>query len=453
MNISFAEAARVMGGRTVGPARGRVTGAAINSKEVRPGDLFFALRGSAFDGHDFVKEAIFRGAAGAVVAREVPDAGPLIITPEPASALVDLAAWVRDTFDPLVVGITGSTGKTTVKDLLASITSPLMPTVASPESFNNDLGVPLTLTACRRETEVVICEMGTRGPGQIARLCEYVRPHAGVVTNVGLTHYEMFGSQAGIAEAKKELVSCLPEAGAAVLNADDPIVMEMAVGCPADVITFGLDPQAEVRASGVSADRLGRHAFRLEAKGRSQFVSLPAAGAHQVSNALAAAAAAVSLGIPLEDCKRGLETAKLSRWRMEVKVYSGVVFVNDSYNANPTSVASALKTCAEMAAGGKLVAILGWMAELGEVSEREHRRIGALASALVSRLIVVGANALPLAEGARAAGMRDVHTVPDGRQAVAALGRLDPGDVVLVKASRAAGLEEVAGLAMQKVGS
>lgn len=440
-----------MDGRTYGPPGGAITGAAINSKQVMPGDLFFALQGASLDGHDFARDAVFRGAAGAVVSREVPGAGPQIVTSDPASALADLAAWVRDTLDPVVVGITGSTGKTTVKDFLAAITSPCMRTVASAESFNNDLGVPLTLTACRRETEVVICEMGTRGPGQIARLCEYARPHVGVVTNVGLTHYELFGSQAAIAAGKKELIASLPQGGAAILNADDALVMAMAVDCAADVVTFGLGKEAAVQASNVTADRLGRHSFLMKKGRESVAVSLGTPGSHQVANALAASAAALSLGLRLEDCRRGLETAKVSRWRMEVDVRDGTIFVNDAYNANPTSVASALQTCAGMASDGRLIVVLGWMAELGEVSEREHMRIGALAAALASRLVVVGPEAKAILDGARAAGMENAEAVNDGAAAISALGALEPGDVVLVKASRAAGLEGVAALAMKSL--
>lgn len=453
MKISFGEAARVVAGRIVRGDGGVITGACIHSKKLKPGDLFFALVGSSFDGHDFVKDAVFRGAAGAVVAREVEDAGPQILVSDPASALVDLAAWVRDTLDPVVVGITGSTGKTTVKDFLASIASHRMPTVASQESFNNDLGVPLTLCRCRRETEVAICEMGTRGPGQIARLCEYARPHVGVVTNVGLTHYEMFGSAEGIALAKKELIDSLPEAGAAVLNADDPVVSAMAEDCLAEVVSFGLRPEAAVRGFILSADGLGRHTFRMEKGKESVLVALPASGAHQVSNALAASAAALCLGLSLEDCRKGLEAATVSRWRMEVKVHGGVVFVNDAYNANPTSVASALETCSAMAAGGRFIAVLGCMAELGEVGDREHRRVGALAAALASRLVVVGDEAAPIAEGAKAAGMQQVQFASSGPEAVSALGALQPGDVVLIKGSRVAGLEHIAELAMRQVES
>lgn len=448
MRIGFQEAARVLGGLPLGAPDPVSTGAAINSKKVKPGDLFFALRGSSFDGHDFVKEASFRGAAGAVVSREVPEGGPQILCEDPATALVRLGAWVRDTLDPLVVGITGSTGKTTVKDLLHSIASRRMPTVASVESFNNDLGVPLTLAECRSETEVVICEMGARGPGQIARLCEFARPHVGVVTNVGLTHFEMFGSQLEIAAAKSELVASLPEGGAAVLNADDPLVMGMVESTVSDVKTFGQNGPADVAAFEVEIDHHGRASFRLVAGSESESVSLRVPGIHQVSNALAASAAALSMGLSLADCRKGLESATVSRWRMETTIESGVTFVNDSYNANPTSVASALQTCAHMASDGRLVAILGWMAELGEVSEREHRRIGALASATADRLIVVGNNASPITQGATAAGMKEVIQVHDATEAISALGPLQAGDVVLVKASRAAGLEQVAELAL-----
>jgi UDP-N-acetylmuramoyl-tripeptide--D-alanyl-D-alanine ligase len=316
--------------------------------------------------------------------------------------------------------------------------------VASHRSFNNELGVPLTLLTTKVETRVVICEMGARGLGQIKVLCELARPQIGIVTNVGVTHYEQFGSREAIAEAKGELVRSIPEGGAAILNADDPLVMGMASRVQAEILTFGVAEKAWLWAQSARADRLGRATFRMVRGRETVWVSLPVSGGHQVSNALAASAASLALGLSLEDCRVGLERAVLSPWRMQVEVADGVVLVNDAYNANPTSVASALYSCAAMASGqGTFVAVLGYMAELGEIEVAEHRRIGALAASLATKLVVVGSRAEPIAVGAREAGMDDVVLVSHASAAVEAIGDLRPGDVLLVKGSRVAALEDL----------
>jgi len=453
MKITLEQAEMVMQGRLTERSRAIVTGASINSSEVAKGDLFFALKGQLRDGHDFVLDALGRGASAAVVARELPgpqhqQPGPLIVTDSPEQAIVRLASWVRDAEDPLIVGITGSTGKTSVKDLLAGIASRSTPTLASEKSFNNDLGVPLTLLGIKPETEVVICEMGSRGPGHIARLCRYVRPHIGILTNVGLTHFEQFGGQVEIAEAKSELVESLPEGGAAVLNADDPLVMSMAALAKSNIVTYGLAPGADIRAEDIQFNDLGQPTFRLVKQADSVTVALPASGIHQVSNALAAAAGAVCLGLSLSDCLEGLEHATISSWRMEVRVHRGVKFVNDAYNASPASVESALRTCFQMKPQqSRLIVVLGPMAELGPVSDREHRRVGELAANLASRLIVVGTQAISAADAAVGAGMQEVEFVADADSALAAIGPLNSGDVVLVKASRVTGLEKLTKMA------
>jgi UDP-N-acetylmuramoyl-tripeptide--D-alanyl-D-alanine ligase len=446
LNLTLSEIARITGSVLV-DAEGskRARGAVVDSRLVRAGDLFFALQGEWLDGHDFAGDALRRGAAAAVVRHRIPDlGGAQLMTKDPWRALVALAGWVRDVLDPVVVGITGSTGKTGVKDFMASIVSRAMPTVASQRSFNNELGVPLTLLATKVGTRVAICEMGARGLGQIKALCELARPQIGIVTNVGVTHYEQFGSRDAIAEAKGELIRSLPEGGAAILNADDPLVMGMASRSEADILTFGLANKAWLWAQNARADQLGRATFRMVWGRDTVWVSLPVSGGHQVSNALAASAGALALGLSLEDCRVGLEAAVLSPWRMQVQVVDGVVLVNDAYNANPTSVASALYTCAAMASGqGKLVAVLGYMAELGEIEVAEHRRIGALAASLASRLVVVGRRAEPIVVGAREAGMDDVVLVSEASAAVEAAGDLRSGDVLLVKGSRVAALEEL----------
>jgi UDP-N-acetylmuramoyl-tripeptide--D-alanyl-D-alanine ligase len=469
VKIALSEAAAVVGGEVL-PIGGDtssplLTGVSIDSRTTRAGNLFVALRGEVHDGHDFVADAFARGAAAALVGRPaggVPQGrGAQVVVGDPLAALTALAAHVRDVVDPFVVGVTGSVGKTTTKDLIAAVLGRRFRTVASLRSFNNDLGVPLTLLAADPGTEVVVCEMGARGPGHIAALCRYVRPHVGVVTNVGVTHYAEFGSRQAIAAEKAQLVRALPEFGAAVLNADDPAVAAMGRLAAGEVVTYGLSADAYLRATDVAWDRLGRPELRLRAAGESAWVALRVSGRHQVSNALAAAAAGIALGVPLDECARGLASASVSPWRMEVHegVLPGVgevVVVNDAYNASPASMASALETCARMVRGeGGLVAVLGMMAELGDIAPSEHERVGALAAALARQLVVVGERAAGIATGARAAGLGAVRLVAGVGDVAAALGDagLRAGDVVLVKASRVAGLESAAEALVARLGS
>lgn len=495
MKLSVAETARVIGGRLVvppsvagarprrsiwtvrpwtrrqpevesNPAHLQATGVAVSSALVAQGDVFVALRGELRDGHDFVHEAFDRGAVAVIVGREAPEApGPQIVVPDPLEAMRMLARWARDVLDPLVVGITGSVGKTSTKDMVAAIASRKLATVASERSYNNDVGVPLTLLKATEATEVVVCELGARGAGQIASLCTYVRPQIGIVTNVGVTHYEQFGSQEAIAAAKAELIRSLPEGGVAVLNADDPRVAAMRDVARAEVLTFGLAPGAWTRADDVVIDPLGRPSFRLVRGYESVRIELPVSGRHQVGNALAASAAALALGLSLEECAAGLSSVALQPWRMEVhevpaaggtaaatRQSQRAILVNDAYNASPASLASALETCAGMVQpAGRLIAILGYMAELGEIQALEHRRCGALAAALVDRLIVVGTIAQELAAGASEAGLAEVRVVADADAALDALGEVRGGDVVLVKASRVAGLEGIIKEAAERV--
>ncbi len=458
MRLTLGEAARIAGGTVAEGARGsaqtETSGISVDSRHVEPGQVFVALQGAYADGHDFVGEALRAGAAGAIVSRPVEGAGPLIIVEDPLEALRRLAAWVRDISDPVVVGITGSTGKTSTKDLVASVASVRFRTVAADRSYNNELGVPLTLLKACSDTEALVCELGARGPGQIRALCSYVRPHIGIVTNVGVTHFEQFGSTDAIAAAKAELPASLPEGGVAVLNADDPQVAAMAQVTAADVLTFGTARTAWLRAEAIELDRLGRPSFRLLRGYERAAVELELSGRHQVSNALAAAATGLAMGLSLEEAAAGLRAARSSPWRMEVAERGGVVVINDAYNANPTSMAGALETAAAMVpAGGRLLAVLGYMAELGALEVGEHERLGGEAARAVQplggRLVVVGERAAPIAVGARRAGLARVEVVPamaDPGVALEALGELAPGDVVLVKASRVAGLERLAEL-------
>lgn len=442
---TLGEVALVMRGELVGADSSVITsGAATDSRRVVGSELFFALPGELFDGHDFVSDALSRHASACVVQRPID--GPSIVVEDPAAALTRLAGHVRDVVDPIVVGITGSTGKTSTKDLAYAVVSSRFPVVASERSFNNEVGVPLTLLSAKNETEVVICEMGSRGKGQIASLCEIARPQVGIVTNVGVTHYEQFGSKQAVAEAKGELIASLPEGGTAICNFDDPAVMGMRSLTEASCLTFGNDG-ADVSTSRLRLDARGRPTFRLSAFGQSAVVSLEMSGRHQAANAAAAAALGISLGLTVEECASALSSAKGSAWRMEVSQEedrSGALIVNDAYNANPASVRAALQTCAEiLPKNGRLIVVLGYMAELGEISDHEHRQVGAAAAGVCTRLIVVGRRASAIAAGAREAGLEDVVQVERPEDVADSVGLLRQEDILLVKGSRVAGLEKV----------
>ncbi|WP_147201329.1 UDP-N-acetylmuramoyl-tripeptide--D-alanyl-D-alanine ligase, partial [Pseudonocardia asaccharolytica] len=406
--------------------------------------------------------AVAAGAAGVLAAREVdapavvvPAAAPAATTPlagsylagaDPdgsgAAVLAALAALARHAVAALpalsIVGVTGSSGKTSTKDLLAAVLAPLGPTVAPPGSFNNELGHPWTVLTAGPDTRHLVLELSARGPGHIAALCAVAPPRIGVVLNVGRAHLGEFGSAEAIARAKGELVEALPADGVAVLNVDDPVVTAMAARTAARVVTVGRSPDATVRAQDVRLDS-GRARFRLTAPSGAVDVALRLVGEHHVGNALAAAAVGLELGASPAAVAAALSVSEtVSRWRMEVTDRrDGVTVVNDAYNANPESMQAALRALAAIGAGRRRTwAVLGRMAELGEQSAAVHAEIAGLAAELgVDRLIAVGETAY----GDRA------RQVPDPAAALSLLrAELRPGDVVLVKASRAVGLDRVA---------
>jgi UDP-N-acetylmuramoyl-tripeptide--D-alanyl-D-alanine ligase len=371
--------------------------------------------------------------------------------PDVQAALAKLARAVIDRAPALtVVGITGSAGKTTTKDLAAQLIETLGPTVAPRASFNNEIGHPLTVLKITDQTRYLISELAARGPGHITELCQIAPPRLGAVLCVGYAHAGEFGGLDQIAQAKGELPAALPADGVAVLNADDQRVAAMAVRTKARVVTFGRSPQADVRAELVTIDDLGRAGFTLVTASGSAPVQLRLHGEHHVYNGLAAAALAAELGMPVADIAAGLSAAVArSRWRMEVTQRpDGVTVVNDAYNANPDSVRAAIAALATMARGGRGLAVLGHMTELGDAADRLHEEIGATAArAGVAALIVVGEQAAPILTGAKAVPSwhGELLAVPDAAAAVrAAADRLRGGDVVLVKASHSIGLERVA---------
>jgi UDP-N-acetylmuramoyl-tripeptide--D-alanyl-D-alanine ligase len=439
-------------GASLGPFAGPaalVRSVVIDSRQAGPGVLFAALPGERADGHDFAVAAVEKGAVAVLASRPV--GVPALITPDVPAALAALARAVTDAMPGLTIaGITGSVGKTTTKDLAAQLIERLGPTVAPYGSFNNEIGHPLTVLRVTAETRYLVLELPARGAGHIAQLCQIAPPRLGVVLCVGHAHTGEFGGLAEVARAKGELPAALPPGGVALLNADDPLVLAMAERTAARVVTFGVHDRATVRAAGVTLDGQGRAGFTLVTPQGSAPVRLRLVGAHNVVNALAAVALAGELGMGIADVADALSAAtNRSKWRMEVTASpDGVTVINDAYNANPEAMAAALETLATVARGRRAFAVLGHMNELGAESPQWHEQVGGLAAqAGVAGLIVVGEEAASMLTGAKAerSWHGELIGVPDAGSAVAVLGNLlAPGDVVLVKASRAAGLEHVA---------
>jgi UDP-N-acetylmuramoyl-tripeptide--D-alanyl-D-alanine ligase len=451
--LSLAQIARITGGRLDGDPEAVVTGeVVIDSRRVAPGGLFAAVEGERVDGHDFAAAALAAGAVAVLGTRQVPV--PSVLVADVPAALAALARFVVDSLPAArIAGITGSSGKTTTKDIAAQLIERLGPTIAPAGSYNNEFGLPLTVLRADAATRYLVLELSARGIGHIAHLCGIAPPGYGVVLNVGHAHAGEFGGLDQVARAKGELVEALPPDGVAILNADDPRVLAMTARTGARIVTFGIQsggPQPSFRAADIRLDDLGRPSFTLLTPEGSAPVSLRLHGAHNVPNALAAAALAGELGLGLGDTADGLSAAVArSRWRMEVRQRAdGVTIINDAYNANPESVRAAIDALRHLARDGRGFAVLGHMAELGDSSPASHAEVGEFAaSAGLAGLIVVGDEAAPILAAAR--GVRswlgEAIAVPDAAGAVEALvNRLKPGDVVLVKASRAARLEGVA---------
>ncbi|MFX4293843.1 UDP-N-acetylmuramoyl-tripeptide--D-alanyl-D-alanine ligase [Streptomyces bohaiensis] len=463
--LSIAELAAVVDGKPHGlpaapdtdpgadPLNAPVTGpAVIDSREAAPGVLFAAFEGERVDGHDYAAAAVEAGAAAVLATRPV--GVPAVLVDDVTAALGALARHTVRELGATLVALTGSSGKTSTKDLIAQLLRELGPTVWTPGSLNNEIGLPLTALRADAGTRHLVLEMGARGVGHIRYLAELTPPRIGVVLNVGTAHVGEFGGQDRIAQAKGELVEALPaadEGGVAVLNADDPLVRAMAARTRARVVLFGESGEADIRAEEARLGSDGRPSFTLCTPTGRSGVTMRLYGEHHVSNALAAAAVAHELGMPATQIAEALSSAgPLSRWRMEVTERAdGVTIVNDAYNANPDSMRAALKTLATMGHGGRTWAVLGRMAELGDDSQAEHDAIGRLAVRLnVSKLVSVGGlEAAWLDMGAKNEGSwgeESVH-VSDAQAALELLrDELRSGDVVLVKASRAVGLERVA---------
>ena len=436
IKLTLNQIAQIVGGEVRNTDGLQTTSAfpVINSNQATSKTFFAAFVGANVDGHEYIAEAISNGAQFALVSKDC--TAPAIKVNDVRKALRDLAIYVRNELVNLqVIGITGSQGKTTTKDLLRHILSVSGETIAPEESLNNELGVPLLILRCSENTKFCIVEMGARHLGDISYLAEIAKPHVGVVLTVGTAHLGEFGSREIIAKAKSELITSLTAGGTAILGTYDEFTPNMVVPSGVKRILFGEKSKCEIRAADVEV-REGRAHFDLVTPDGRAAVGLQLLGMHQISNALAAAAAATALKIPIETISAALSTAEVSsKWRMEISQVGEITLINDSYNANPESVAAALRTLALISqeSGGVSWAILGKMQELGESSAAEHAAIGRLVCEIgIDNLVVVGIkDYLADLDGASA-----VHYFDTKADAMAIVEHFAPGDVVLVKASR-----------------
>jgi UDP-N-acetylmuramoyl-tripeptide--D-alanyl-D-alanine ligase len=434
----------------------------LDSRTTEPGELFFAIPGEKFDGHRFIAAAFGRGAVAAVVEAARLPAGfaatrPLIAVQDVRMALGELASSIRRGFNVRVVGITGSVGKTTTKDLTASVLAQRYNVLCNPGNFNNEIGVPLTLLELRPEHEALVVEMAMRGREQIRYLARLAQPQFGLITNIGVSHLELLGSQEAIADAKGELLEELPPDGAAILNRDDPFFDRLRERAPA-VVSFGSDPRSDVTGEVIEEDgtvaspirpgathvRLWSRRFEIE----PFEATIRSPGRHQLANALAATAVGLCLDVEPERIAAGVSAATVSHWRMELlHGPNDLLILNDAYNASPQSMVAALETLADQIAPGRRIAVLGDMRELGPLAEDAHREVGRRAVECgVARLITVGTLGREIAVGAEASGMPAewIFTCSANAEAIQHLREeLRPGDVVLVKGSRALQMEEI----------
>jgi UDP-N-acetylmuramoyl-tripeptide--D-alanyl-D-alanine ligase len=418
-----------------------------DSRTLKRGELFVALRGENFDAHNFVESAAKGGGAGAIVHSnwigKIPANFALIRTEDTLQAYQTLAANYRKSLSLKVVAITGSNGKTSTKDFTAAVLGRRFRVTKTQGNFNNHVGLPRTMLEATSQDEVAVWEIGMNHPGEVAVLAKLAAPDAAIITNVGVAHIEFMGSREAIAVEKGSLAQAVGPKGTVILNADDPFTTSIAARARAKVILAGTTA-GTVRASEITQSANGTDFTILEGAHRCR-AQLPVPGLHMVQNALLGVAAGRIFGLSLEDCAAGLAAAPLTKARLQIKEIHGVQFVDDSYNANPDSMKAALRTLVELDADGKRIAVLGEMRELGDESERCHLEIGETAAALrVDYLIAIGEVAAAIVRAAERAGLEKTRAVTSAKEAAAVLVEIaEPGDLVLIKGSRAARTERV----------
>ncbi|RJQ29642.1 MAG: UDP-N-acetylmuramoyl-tripeptide--D-alanyl-D-alanine ligase [Peptococcaceae bacterium] len=460
--MSVGEIAGVTGGELVrGDPSIEVSAVSTDTRQLRPGELFFALTGDRYDAHVFLTKAFEAGAAGAVVSRlvEMAPAFPVIRVADTLTALQTLAAYNRSLYDVPVIGITGSTGKTTTKDMVASVLGARLRVLKTEGNLNNEIGLPLTLLAMDGTHQAAVVEMAMRGPGEIDRLCQIARPTGAVITSIGESHLERLGTISNIAKAKGEILDHIPPEGFALLNGESPFILREAGRCRGRVIFFTLvqsfdrmltdkDPEfvSRIVAAGIEAGNSGSW-FTVRVNGETDTFYLPAPGRHNVQNALAAVGVGRELGLSPAEIADGLAKVALTGMRLEVVEAGDLKIINDAYNASPASDRAALQVLTGYAAGGRKVAVLGDMLELGPRAKAGHREVGETAAALgVDCLVTVGELAREIAAGAVQAGLPEwkVFSCAGNDEVIRVLQKfLKPGDVVLVKGSRGMKMEQV----------
>jgi UDP-N-acetylmuramoyl-tripeptide--D-alanyl-D-alanine ligase len=451
--FTIAEIARATGGEIIGSATGEVTGVSTDSRTVKAGELFVPLRGERFDGHDFIAPAaaepgvqVFLAESAWVAGHALPTTATVIVVADTLRALGDLAAFHRARFSFPVVGVTGSNGKTTTKEMIAAILGKTGPGLKTAGNLNNLIGLPLMLLRLTGRERWAVLEMGMSEPGEIDRLAEIARPDVGVITNAYPAHLASMGSVAAVARAKGELFMRITSGGWAVYNADDPLITDSPSPAGVHRIGFGLGDTA-VSAAGISSEGLRGMSFTLRLPTGEMPVTIKAFGLHNVANALAAAATAVALGVAAEVIRAGLEEFTSVEKRFNLEELAGVVLIDDSYNANPASMAAALMTLRDIKKKCRAVAALGDMLELGPGAAAAHRDLGRLAASCVEELYLLGELAEVTAAGAVAGGMSaaDLHVVAGHADLLDyLLGSLGDGEYLLVKGSRGTRMEIVA---------
>lgn len=424
-----------------------VTSLNTDSRSLRPGDLFVALRGDYFDGHKFVPEVMQHGAAGAIVEKQWTGKSspefPLLRVADTLIAYQRIAAEYRRSLGIKVVAITGSNGKTSTKDFTASVLAHRFKVAKTEGNFNNHVGLPRTMLEATSQDQVGVWEIGMNHPGEIAALAQLAQPDVAVITNIGIAHIEFMGSREAIAREKGDLAAAVAAGGTVILNGDDDFADALAARTSAKVIFAGID-RGEVRAREIVQTAGGAEFTVLEGAHHCHAV-LPVPGLHMVQNALLAIAAGRIFGLSLEECAAGLAAAPIARARLQIREIHGVQFIDDSYNANPDSTKAALRTLAELETDGQRIAVLGEMAELGMESTRGHREVGQSAASLgINRLIALGKGSAEIAAAAEAAGLTNSRMVASPEEAADLLCETaQPGDLVLVKGSRMARTERV----------
>ncbi len=447
--VSFGDIARVTGARIVqGSPRSMFSSVSTDTRTTAAGELFFALSGEQHDAHNFLDKAVGAGAGGLVVSRssELPPGIPVLLVDDTLKALQSLAASNRARSGAFLIGVTGSTGKTTTKDIIAAVLGSRLTVCKTTGNFNNEIGLPLTLLQIGRDCQAVVAEMAMRGAGEIDALCRIAAPDSAVITAINETHLELLGDISSIAAAKGEILEHIPVEGFALLHGESPFIRREAGRCKGRVIFFGTNPEADIRAENIRPVGGGSSFDVVIGDQRDQY-TLPVPGRHNVINALAAIGAGREMGLRDEDIARGLATVALTGMRLEVLSANGIKIINDTYNASPASTGAALQTLAELAGGGRKIAVLGNMLELGPRTPSGHREVGETAAGLpVDYLVTVGDLAGDIHKGATGAGLlpeKAVHC-SDNDGVIKVLDKLlGDGDTILVKGSRGMKMEQI----------